>query len=589
MNKIKNKSKTNKSKVIVGGRFGGLKKANKGILTGKNKWLALVVVTIIAGVGAYYLFFVKADTPGCQAENGTQICGIFEVNNGEDTIISTEPEARYLKDSGWATQWWGLIFQAPTTAYNGAVPIHRVGNVGATWHDWVTDSQKAAKEAKYGALSYEGVVFYAWDHQVPGTIPIYRMTMGGSASKAFFVNNKALVDQWMANDLNWKLGEHMPAIAFYAYPPDYKVAGQANPYDCSVLANYNSDRCKKERDNLNQAVNNPDVDPKTLMPKPKSQPIPEQAAPKPSSPPSSKPPSSKPSSTSTPPSPNVANANNPGGCSAENRASNPGADAFCKEIEIQDKMAKDLEVSCTPEKQKDLKVKELCIAGVQKLAARKNDPCSDEDRKAKEPAFAQSCVALFFQKVATNPDIIAKDVAQDPNGMCTDARKKINKLINDACIKLFMDTYNKQNQDTYNRYTYLDNGEPLFKDGQVLVGECSVYVQTNGEVSEKSGFSSYDLTKTTRVDCINFARRYRESIRTGELTKINFEKQSDQVSMLIFSWIKKDPNVIKSYFASEKYVDAAEYKESMENLKKFDAFNPLKSNNWYKFNSWYRQ
>lgn len=223
-----------------------------------NKWTVILLVAVLAAFGAWRLFFASAATNNCQAENGVSICDVDETGGGGDTVLSTGGEAASLGTQGWGV-YYGAAFRAPTKTYQGAVPVHRVYNAQYTWHDWVTDAQKRDKEAKYGGNNYEGVAFFAWENgNVAGTVPVYRITRGGGASQSMFSTDKAWVDRIVAegaNDPNgWKSGTTMPAIAFYAFPPNYKVAGQQNPYDCSILENYVSDRCTAARTNLNNAV-----------------------------------------------------------------------------------------------------------------------------------------------------------------------------------------------------------------------------------------------------------------------------------------------------------------------------------------------
>ncbi len=218
----------------------------------------VAIVVIIAAVGAYLLFFASAATNNCQAENGVQICDVDQTAGGADTVLSTAGEAENLGAQGWGT-YYGAAFRAPMSAANGAVPIHRVFNAGASYHDFVTDAQKGQKEAKYGANTYEGVAFFAWTTQQPNTVPVYRITRGGSSTQAMFSTDRAWVDNMLAQGANnpdgFKVNQFGDEIAFYAYPPNYKVADAVNPYDCSILENFVSSRCDAARANLVQKIN----------------------------------------------------------------------------------------------------------------------------------------------------------------------------------------------------------------------------------------------------------------------------------------------------------------------------------------------
>lgn len=219
----------------------------------------VAIVVIIAAVGAYLLFFASAATNNCQAEKGVQICDVDQTAGGADSILSTAGEAENLGAQGWGT-YYGAAFRAPMSAVNGAVPIHRVFNPGASYHDFVTDAQKGQKEAKYGALTYEGVAFFAWTTQQPNTVPVYRISRGGASTQAMFSTDRAWVDNMLAQGANnpdgWKVNQYGDEIAFYAYPPNYKVADTVNPYDCSILENFVSSRCDAARTNLVTKIDN---------------------------------------------------------------------------------------------------------------------------------------------------------------------------------------------------------------------------------------------------------------------------------------------------------------------------------------------
>lgn len=221
-----------------------------------NKKIALLLTILIAGIGAYFLFFADAATNNCQAIDRVQICDVDMTVGSADTILSVTGEAQNLGNQKWG-MYFGTDFRAPTTEYNGAVPITRVYNESASLHDWVTDTQKTAKEAKYGAVKNQGVAFFAWKTQVQDTVPVYRLGRGGTAgegSQNVYSVDKAWVDKMLADDANnpngWKKDQFGPFIAFYAYPVNYKVADQANPYDCSIQVNFLSDRCKMQRESL---------------------------------------------------------------------------------------------------------------------------------------------------------------------------------------------------------------------------------------------------------------------------------------------------------------------------------------------------
>lgn len=220
--------------------------------TGHRKKIAFVLLAAIIGVGVYMLFFASAATYNCQVENNVQICDVDQTAGTADTVLSLYGEAEHLANQGWG-RYYGAAFRAPTSAYNGAVPVHRLNNGSASWHEFTTDDQKGQKEAAAGGaanLVYEGVSFFAWtDARQPGTVPVYRITRGGTGTQSMFSTDKAWVDKMLASGV-WQADVTMPLLAFYAYPPNYAVAAVVNPYDCSILVNFESPRCAQAAESL---------------------------------------------------------------------------------------------------------------------------------------------------------------------------------------------------------------------------------------------------------------------------------------------------------------------------------------------------
>lgn len=248
------KKQTKKQSKVVNSKFGGLTTPRK-----LNLKIATLLIVVLAAVGAYLLFFAEAATNNCQTgDNNVQVCDVNMVVGDTDTVLSINNEAESLGSQKWG-MYFNTTFRAQKTTGNGAVPITRVYNEGATLRDWVTDTQKSAKEAKYGAVINNGIVFYAWKTQVKDTVPVYRISRAGNHTQHIFSVDKAWVDKMLAqgaNDPNgWKRDIYGPFIAFYAYPPNYKVADKPNPYDCSIQENFLSDRCKDQREALQNAVN----------------------------------------------------------------------------------------------------------------------------------------------------------------------------------------------------------------------------------------------------------------------------------------------------------------------------------------------
>lgn len=191
-------------------------------------------------------------------QDGVPICDVDQTAGGSDTVPSRDAEPKNLGQNGWGV-YYGAAFRAPAHEYKGSVPITRIYNQSATYHDWTTPLQKSQKEAKYkGKTTNEGVAFYAWRTQVEGTVPVYRLTRGGSHTQTIFSTDKAWVDRLLAqsgsNPNGWKRDQFAPFIAFYAYPPNYQVADTPNPYDCSIKENYVTSRCDTQRANLEKAA-----------------------------------------------------------------------------------------------------------------------------------------------------------------------------------------------------------------------------------------------------------------------------------------------------------------------------------------------
>ena len=267
----------------------GSSKSKLNSLPKVNKWLALLFVAVIAGVGAYIIFRANAATNNCQKvssvtnlmipagtdkaatnagtqtkpaddKNAVQVCDVDMALGSDTTVLSTKGWADDLGKQGF--WYFGAVFRAPTTAYAGAVPISAVYNESTTYRDYMTVAQKTLKDSAFpGKTKNEGVAFYAWEN--PGqldTVPVYRITQGGSTTKTFYSTDLGTINRLLAesqNDPNgWKKDQFAGSsfIAFYAYPPNYAVAKQANPYDCSIQANFVSDRCAGPRAALETAV-----------------------------------------------------------------------------------------------------------------------------------------------------------------------------------------------------------------------------------------------------------------------------------------------------------------------------------------------
>lgn len=225
--------------------------------TNRNRKIGIGLILALVAVGVYFLFFASAATNNCQAENGVQICDVDQTAGGGDSVLSLYGEAESLGNQGWGT-YFGTAFRAPTTAYDGAVPVHRFLNPSASWHEFTTDAQLGQKEAAAGGrdkLNYEGIVFYAWtDGHRAGTVPVYRITRLGAETQSMFSTDKAWIDKMVAGPWGWQQDATMPGVAFYAYPPGYAVAQQVNPYDCSILENFTSPRCAKAAENLGKEI-----------------------------------------------------------------------------------------------------------------------------------------------------------------------------------------------------------------------------------------------------------------------------------------------------------------------------------------------
>ena len=189
-----------------------------------------------------------------------QICDVDMALGNEVTVLSTGGWADSLGKAGF--WYFGAVFRAPTTAYAGAVPINAVFREDVTYRDYMTVGQKSLKDSAYpGKTRDEGVAFYAWENPgQPDTVPVYRITQGGTTSKTFYSTDLATINRLLAegqnDDAGWKRDQFAGSsfIAFYAYPPNYAVANQPNAMDCTILANYVSDRCSGPRAALDTAI-----------------------------------------------------------------------------------------------------------------------------------------------------------------------------------------------------------------------------------------------------------------------------------------------------------------------------------------------
>ena len=240
------------------------------------KWLKnkknrkyIILAVAFAAVGSYLVFRSFAAVNNCSVLNGATVCdvnmwvtGSVTGTGGEDTYLDTgNPNVSGI--------FYGSVFRAPIKQAPGSVPVFRIKqanttNPNLTFHDWVTEPQKRAKESIYTSnpdgLVNEGVVFYAWDKPdaQPGTVPVYRLGCGIST---FYDSTRYTTDLATANaykvkqangfvcsnttsDPNW-----LPFIAFYAYPPTetikpYNVTGTgtgaANTYDPGRLTGVTS-------------------------------------------------------------------------------------------------------------------------------------------------------------------------------------------------------------------------------------------------------------------------------------------------------------------------------------------------------------
>ena len=237
------------------------------------KWLKnkknrkyIILAVAFAAVGSYLVFRSFAATNKCSVLNGATVCdvnmwvtGSANGTGGEDTYLDTG-------NAGVSGTFYGSVFRAPIKQAPGTVPVFRVKQSGttATFHDWVTEPQKRAKESQYTAnpagLVNEGVVFYAWDKPdaQPGTVPVYRL---GCGINSIYDSTRYTTDLATANAYKVKQANgfgcgnttsdpnYLPFIAFYAYPPTQKITpyyvtgtgtGAANTYDPGRLTGVTS-------------------------------------------------------------------------------------------------------------------------------------------------------------------------------------------------------------------------------------------------------------------------------------------------------------------------------------------------------------
>ncbi|MCX6728049.1 MAG: hypothetical protein NTX11_04535 [Candidatus Saccharibacteria bacterium] len=230
----------------------------KGLQTKRkiNKKIVALVTVVIAAIGALLLIFSHADVNGCTQLTDTDkkvysVCSVRFLRGRDDSILlkSGSSEITSLKAAGFDQLGgfdYGNVFRAPDGPYKGAVPIYRVFNAGASLHDFVTASQRDQKSAVWKASSYvnEGIAFYAYETQVPGTVPVYRSYHKGSTF-TLYTTDLAQRNAQVAQDGNILPGasdglKYTGDIAFYVYPN----------IDCSKAENFYTPGCNDERTDL---------------------------------------------------------------------------------------------------------------------------------------------------------------------------------------------------------------------------------------------------------------------------------------------------------------------------------------------------
>ncbi|MEI6481277.1 MAG: hypothetical protein WCO19_03165 [Candidatus Saccharibacteria bacterium] len=219
------------------------------------KIVALVTI-VIAAIGALLFIFSHADVNGCTQLTDTDkktysVCSIRHMRSTLDSVLdkSGATEIANLKASGFDQLggWdFGNIFRAPDGPYKGAVPIYRVYNASSSLHDYVTDTQRNQKAADWKASSFvnEGIAFYAYETQIPGTVPLYRVT-NKAGVYIWFTTDLADRNAQMANNNNLvphasDALKYAGEVAFYVYPP----------LDCSKAENFYTAGCNDERTDL---------------------------------------------------------------------------------------------------------------------------------------------------------------------------------------------------------------------------------------------------------------------------------------------------------------------------------------------------
>lgn len=270
-----------------------------------NKLTLAIVVAVLAAGGLLFVLLTRAMPNNCQPENNVPICDVDIATNSEETVLSTNSWARDLGQNNgfW---YWGAAFRAPDRAYNGAQPVYGVYNPKYSYRDFLFQAPAQEKMTTFAAdgTRNEGIYFYAWPTQSqPGTVPVYKISRSGGSqilvTTDIGLRNK-LITQDAGNDAGWK----DKGVAFYAYPPTYRVAGQVNPGDCSVYENFVSDRCTEARNNLTGTTKPTPVS-NTPVSRPATSTTPTPGAPPTTNSPSpSAPPS--PTTTAAPPKPSAA-------------------------------------------------------------------------------------------------------------------------------------------------------------------------------------------------------------------------------------------------------------------------------------------
>ncbi|MDP3939032.1 MAG: hypothetical protein Q8R92_12980 [Deltaproteobacteria bacterium] len=157
-----------------------------------------------------------AYTPPLSPANGEQmpVYRFVNMNTGEHFYTINEAERNAVVQNYNWFRYEGIGFYAYPIQQPGTLPVHRFVNTNAGDHFYtINESEKDTVIRDYNWFRYEGIGFYAYPIKQPGTLPVHRF-VNMNAGDHFYTINEAEKDAVIQN-YGWFGYE---GIGFYAYP-----------------------------------------------------------------------------------------------------------------------------------------------------------------------------------------------------------------------------------------------------------------------------------------------------------------------------------------------------------------------------------